>query len=282
MNWKMVRRQIRRQTLLVNIYLENENKEAKRKGGVAPSVFKGQIYENKRGCKAEVICYKNSKNVSIRFLDDVGYIKSVGAKDLREGNFKNPFHPSVYGFGSTGVVTEDIKNHPLYKKACSCWRSAIERSYSKKWHKKFPTYQDCTVCEEWLLFTNFFHWFISEKGSDIKDFQLDKDLLFRGNRVYSPETCCLVPCILNNVILDNESSKGKYKKGVTFDKRTCVFQAKISVRNKNKTLGVYKDEDSAHKVYLAYKKQVILDLAEEWKSLIREDVYKALINWELK
>lgn len=267
--------------MLVNRDLVDENAGVKRKGGVDPSVFVGQIYENKRGSRAEVVYYEDSKRVWICFLDDVGYVRSVGAKDLKKGDFKNPFHPSVYGMGCIGILTEDIKTHPLYKKCYSCWNSAVERCYSERWHKKFPTYEKCTICKDWLVFTNFFKWYINQVGSEIEGIQLDKDLLVRGNKVYSPETCCLVPCILNNIVLNNESSKGKYKRGVTFDRRCGVFQASISIRNKPKTLGVYKDEDSAHKAYLIAKKSVIVELANDWKGRVEDKVYFALLEWDV-
>ena len=267
--------------MLINRELENKNIDIKRKGGIAPSVFVGQIYVNKKGSKAEVVYYQNSKKVWICFLDDAGYVKSVGAGDLKKGNFKNPFHPSVYGIGCTGILSEDVKNHPLYKKAYSCWSSAVERCYSETWHRKFPTYEKCTVCDDWLIFTNFFKWFINQIGSEIEGIQLDKDLLIRGNKIYSPETCCLVPCILNNIVLNNESSKGRYKRGVTFDKRRGVFQASLSLKNKQKTLGVYKDEDSAHEAYLVAKKSIIVELANDWKGRVDDKVYFALLGWDV-
>ena len=86
---------------------------------------------------------------------------------------------------------------------------------------------------------------------------------------------------MNNVVLNNESSKGVYKRGVTFDKRYGVFRASLNIKNKQTTLGVYKDEESAHEDYLLAKKSIIIELANEWKGKVDNKVYFALLEWDV-
>ena len=72
---------------------------------------------------------------------------------------------------------------PFYIK----WRNMIERCYSPLWHKRYPSYIGCSVCPEWRYFSKFRFWMSTQKW---KGMELDKDILVKGNRVYSPDTCC--------------------------------------------------------------------------------------------
>ena len=84
------------------------------------------------------------------------------------------------------------------------WKSMLERCYSERFKIKFPTYKDCTVCEEWLTFSNFKSWM---EEQDWQGKELDKDLLVVGNKIYSPQTCCFLTKMINTFIMDRENSK---------------------------------------------------------------------------
>ena len=38
------------------------------------------------------------------------------------------------------------------------WTHMLQRCYSEKSQLKHPTYKGCTVCDEWLIFSNFKTW----------------------------------------------------------------------------------------------------------------------------
>ena len=44
-----------------------------------------------------------------------------------------------------------------------------------------PNYIDCTVCEEWLNLDSFGEWF---DNNYVEDYELDKDLIENGNKIY--------------------------------------------------------------------------------------------------
>lgn len=69
------------------------------------------------------------------------------------------------------------------------WKSMLARCYSIKTQERQPTYKGCSVSDEWLTFSVFKNWM---EKQDWEDKQLDKDLLFEGNKVYSSETCVFV------------------------------------------------------------------------------------------
>ena len=90
----------------------------------------------------------------------------------------------------------------------------IRRCYSNEYKEKAPTYENCTSCREWLNFQVFAKWYHLNRLSDDVKYQLDKDIINRGNKVYSPENCALVPRHINNIILDNKLKRGELPIGV--------------------------------------------------------------------
>jgi hypothetical protein len=128
----------------------------------------------------------------------------------------------------------------------------IKRGYSDGWKLRNPTYKDCTVSEEWYLFSIFRAWMVKQ---DWKGSQLDKDLLISGNRAYSPDACVFVSRQVNMFLIDSGASRGDYKIGVCWHKQNGKFMARC--RNpftcKQEYLGLYTDEDQAHKAWLDRK-----------------------------
>lgn len=92
-----------------------------------------------------------------------------------------------------------------------CWKSMLERCYSSTFQIRCPTYVGCTVCVEWLSFSNFKKWY----GENYREgFELDKDILVEGNKIYSPDTCVFVPHYLNTILIDSGKSRGDLPLGV--------------------------------------------------------------------
>lgn len=139
---------------------------------------------------------------------------------------------------------------PYYVK----WIGVLRRCYSEGFHVKYPTYRDCTICEEWLLFSNFKRWMIKQ---DWQGNELDKDLIQQGNKFYSPELCAFIPHDLNNLLNDHGAKRGKYPQGVYFKKDKGKFTAQISINCKRKFLGYFDTPDAAYKEYKTEKYTLI-------------------------
>lgn len=135
----------------------------------------------------------------------------------------------------------------------SRWMNMLKRCYSKIFHKKHPSYIGCTVCEEWLLFSNFRSWL---ELQDWFDKELDKDLLIKGNKVYSPSTCILISSQVNTFLNERFVDRGEYPIGVSFHKASGKFQAQCRVNGKSLGLGLYKNPDDAHKAWLKKKREI--------------------------
>ena len=134
----------------------------------------------------------------------------------------------------------------------------ITRCYCKKYLDKKPTYKGCTVCDEWLIFSNFKAWM--EKQDWIGK-ELDKDLLVDGNKVYSPKTCLMVTREVNLLISDNLAVKGLYPTGVHLKKQNNKFQARCCVNGTRKSLGYYDTPEEAGIVYNKFKSKLIIEVA---------------------
>lgn len=150
----------------------------------------------------------------------------------------------VYGAG-TNDLTGNRKS-----KIYNAWANMIERCYSPRFHERYPTYVGCSVCEEWLLFSNFKNWMISQ---DWEGKCLDKDILIPGNKVYSPETCVFVSQELNLFMTERSAQRGMYPIGVSAYRQTKKFVSSCKENGKTVHLGYFDTPQDAHKAWAAKK-----------------------------
>ncbi len=155
------------------------------------------------------------------------------------------------------------------------WMAMKQRCYSDDLHTKHPSYKDCYICEEWLDFQIFSKWF---DDNYVEGYQLDKDLLVLGNKVYSPQTCCFIPQEINLAII-KPHEKRELPIGVY--KHRNRFVAHIKEDKKSKYLGIFSTVEEASNCYLNKKKQQLKDLAFKYRGKISSKVYRALINYNL-
>lgn len=164
-----------------------------------------------------------------------------------------------------------IENCPYYSR----WHSMLRRCYSKRYQERKPTYLGCTVCEEWLIFSNFKSWM---EQQDWKGKQLDKDLLVKGNKIYSPSLCIFVSGKVNSYLAIHSKNKDELPLGVTENKRTQgrSFYAQGSNGSGEKLhLGTFKNPIDAHFCWMKNKIAVGNRLLSEEKD---ERVKTILLN----
>lgn len=141
---------------------------------------------------------------------------------------------------------------PYYVK----WMSMIRRCYSKKVLDRQEYYNGCIVCDEWLTFSKFKEWM---QRQDWQGKDLDKDLLFKDNKVYGPDTCTFITRELNSFITDSKKSRGKYKIGVTKEKNRYV--SRISENGKSRMIGRFSTEDQAYEAWYKRKRELAIELS---------------------
>lgn len=151
-------------------------------------MLSGTIHETNFNGKLKVIEYYGWDKVAVEFIL-TGHNGLFRANDIRRGIAKDPLFPSVFGVGFLGVGPHKASVKRKVTNAYYIWNSMIGRCYSSDAPKRYPSYVGCTVCAEWHSFQVFGDWFVINHKEGL---QIDKDIKFSGNRVYSPDTCIFV------------------------------------------------------------------------------------------
>ena len=182
-----------------------------------------------------------------------------------------------------GIAILDIPN--MCTTECyMAWRGILERTMSNEYKQKFPTYTECSICKEWLIFSEFKKWFDDPQNGFKKGYHLDKDLLLKNNKHYSPETCCFLPHQLN-LVFSNKTKNNKLPKGVTRVTNTSDrYQSSVCTSGKSIHLGVYDTPEEAFKSYKYAKEKYIKEIAEKYfqEGKITKKVYDALMKYEVE
>ena len=240
----------------------------------------GKICKSNLSGDFKVLKYNGNKDVEVRFLK-TGYETTVQLVHIKNGDVKDRYLPSVCGVGIIGTkypVSEggrDTKDYAL-------WKRMLERCYSDSYQKKRPTYKGCKVSDNFKSYEYFYEWCHSQIGFGVDGFELDKDLLIKGNKVYSESTCVFIPSEINLLLVKREASRGEHPIGVYWSKTNKAFIAQI---NKNKgmqeKLGLFKTELEAFNAYKQAKEAFIKEQANKWKDKIDERTYEALMNYQV-
>ena len=193
---------------------------------------------------------------------------------VRRGGVKYPYHKSVYGVGCFGVGEHKAKIDGKVTKEYAAWCNMLKRCYDPVALTKRPTYKDCSVCEEWLNFQVFADWLEDSNYTD--GLNIDKDLLTPGNKIYSPDTCLLIPASLNNILTNVKSSNKSGYIGVCYEKCSCKYKATIRIENKTKHLGRFKTAEEAAEAYKLARAERADQLREIYKDLLPEKALAAI------
>ena len=111
---------------------------------------------------------------------------------------------------------------------------------------------------------------------------LDKDILIKGNTVYSPNTCCFVPNRINVLFTKRDSKRGNSVIGSTFYREKYYVRVSDGTTKGSIKLGLYDYEDEAFEVYKQTKEKLIQSVAEEYKQYIPTNVYEAMYNYHVE
>ena len=227
----------------------------------------GTIKENYQGCKMKVIRYENANDITIQFLDDYRTEINSNWVNFQTGGIKNPMFPTVRDVGIVGNEVSIVENGQKIKEY-QTWVNIINRCYNNRNTNRDRTYSDCSLDEKWLYFPNFYRWIISqpnyEKWKKDTSWQIDKDILCKGNRIYSENTCCLVPNYINQIFKSSKRKRGVLPIGVSKDKDGRIFaQCVDSSTGTNKFLGNFSTADEAFTAYKTFKEKMIKQIAEK-------------------
>ena len=210
----------------------------------------GEVGISNEGCVMKIVEYNNARDVIVEFEDEHKYRVHAQYKDFKNGQCKNPYFPSVYEHGYLGVdkngnvpkMSEFKDSKNVHTWEYHKWQDMLRRCFDSKYKEKYPTYKDVTCCNRWLCFANFledfailkneYNWNVDEK------LNLDKDILHKGNKIYSLENCVLVPDYINSLFTKNNAVRGDCPIGVSYHKRDRKYEAQCRINGKKIGLGL--------------------------------------------
>jgi hypothetical protein len=249
-------------------------------------------YNNKKELM-KIIEYNNSNDIIVEFQDEYKGIKHTNYSSFKKGEVSNPYGKTIFDIGYFGVGKYNKKDYP---KIYNTWRHMLERCYDPYFiNYKRITYKDCIVCEEWHNFQNFAKWYEENYYEcNNEKMHLDKDILYKGNKIYSPDYCIFVPMRINCLFTKTNVNRGKYPIGVYYkfkkvDKYeyhylevSCsILENGIKKSKVLKTLPLDKPFQ-AFTVYKQFKENYIKQVANEYKNLIPKKLYDALYDYKVE
>lgn len=225
----------------------------------------------------KIIRYNSYYDITVRFQDEYKFERDTTYSNFKKGNVRNPYDKTVLDMGYLGVgkyLTQDETKEN--SREYMCWKHMIERCYTEKHadiHRAY--YGICTICDEWLNFQTFAEWYDKNKYECDGRLHLDKDIRYPGNKIYSQETCLLVPQRINMLFI-NKSNKRGLPNGIS----ECPegYLAKYN----GKTIGIYSTVEDAYYEQTKKKKEEIIRVANEYKSIMPKEVYDAILAYEFK
>ena len=240
----------------------------------------GKVCKSLNSGDFKILKYNDNRNVEVQFLK-TGYEATVELVQVKRGNVKDPYLPSVCGVGILGAKYP-ITINSILTKEYTLWCSMLKRCYSNAYKKRQPTYEGCEVSNNFKSYEYFYEWCNKQVGFNNKDWQLDKDLLTKGNKVYSENTCIFIPAEINLLLVKREALRGTHPIGVRWHKRDKAFVAKVN-KNKGKQehLGYFATELEAFNAYKTAKESFIKEQAEKYKSQIDPRAYNTLMNYQV-
>ena len=240
----------------------------------------GEVGYNKYGSKMVIIEYNKSDDIIVEF--EKGNRVHTRYCHFKKGSVANVYDRTVYGVGYYGegkyVAKINEKHTPQYK----AWNDMMIRAYSNKLKNKFETYKEVKACEEWHNFQNFAKWY-DENIYHVKSerMHLDKDILVKGNKIYSPDTCIFVPQRINSLFIKCNKERRRYPIGVSYYKRSNKYAVDLNKDGKSVRLGYYATPEEGFYVYKKAKEDYIKQVADEYKPYIPKILYDALYKYKV-
>ena len=237
----------------------------------------GEERVNKFGSKMIIKEYRKYSDIDVYFPEYNWVFKYTQYTHFKNGNIKCPYEPRYYDKGYLGEGKYKVWENGKTTDEYNIWYNMLKRCYDPKCHKEYPTYKGCRVEDYLLNFQNMGEW-IKENYYEIPGEQmcLDKDILCKGNKVYSRETCIFVPERINTLFVKRDNNRGKDPIGM-YQLSSGNYQVQCNNEyGKYVYLGTYSTKEEAFQVYKEYKEKVIKKVIDSYEGKIPEPHYTRL------
>lgn len=206
-------------------------------------------------------------------------------QELLDAGWINDRTYHTYKTGEDGIPRKSLGMTVVYR----AWDNMKQRCTNEKLKKRRPTYIGVTASNEFKSFTFFHDWWFNQIGHDLPNVQLDKDLLNKGNKIYSSETCLLVPSFVNTFLTKSDAIRGKYLIGVckhgVYKNGDVRYKAQVWEYDVNtgksmvKHLDYFRNELDAFNAYKAAKEAIAKKYADYLLGRVDNRVVDALRNF---
>lgn len=240
----------------------------------------GEKYKSKYGSVIEILEYHDANHITCSIENNVGntILYNQQYVNIIKGTIVSPYDITNNNIGYMG---EGVYNYINDYSAYSTWNKMLIRCGNVKYKTKKPTYLNCIVCEEWCNFQNFCKWYYDNYYELFgEETNLDKDILVKGNKVYSPETCIFVPQFINSLFVKSNKTRGEYPIGVT-----CCgnkFRSRLNIKGKLVHIGMFDNSKEAFQSYKIAKEKYIKQVADEYKDRIPKKLYERMYTYEVE
>ena len=253
----------------------------------------GEISISLEGYEMKIIEYNNYTDIVVEFQDEYKAKVHTTYQHFKNDKWvKNPYHPRVFGVGYFGQGKYEAQKNKKKNKVYQVWMSMLQRCYDPYYINEHLTYIDCYVCKEWHNFQNFAKWY-EENYYECNNerMELEKDILIKNSKIYSPETCVFVPRRINILFVKQQRKRGKYPIGVheAYCGKILKLYTHCSTFNKENGrkdvfLGYFPLNEPFHAFYTykIFKENYIKQVADEYKDLIPQRLYDAMYKYEVE
>lgn len=240
---------------------------------------------NHQGLHMVIKNYYGVRKVDVVFDD--GFEKTTDYKSFIKGSVRNDNYIAAT-VAEIGICLGKYRPKD-YPKEYKSWMNMLCRCTSEQYKIMHPTYANVTCVTEWLIFDNYCKWVLKQENYAAlcgTQWSPDKDILYKGNKLYSPDTVCLVPQNVNKLFLKHDSHHGEFPIGVTINKNAKINKYVARCNNpfgKNWSQNCSTIEE-AFTAYKIKKEEIIREVAqvEYQKGNITKRCYEAMINYEVE
>lgn len=189
----------------------------------------------------------------------------------------------LYGVGINdfdySVQTGGSSNKVIWK-PYKTWGEMLRRCFDEKRKQTLPSYVNAGCCKEWEVLSGFLDWYLEQPYVD-GSWQLDKDLLIKGNKIYSPDKCVLIPAEVNMFLTRREQDRNLLI-GAHFRKASGRYLSSFTKDSRCFHIGSYATEMEAHLAYKKAKEDYAKILAEKYKDVLCIRAYNALMTYQVE
>ena len=247
----------------------------------------GEERLNTFGSKMIIKEYREYKDIDVYFPEYNWTFKHATYQSFKKGKIKCPYEKRYFDVGYLGEGKYKVSENRKLTDEFKIWYHMLQRCHDPKYHEKEPTYKGCKVEDYLLNFQHMCEW-LENNYYEIpgEKMCLDKDILNKGNKIYSKDTCIFVPQRINTLFTKSDKSRGKNPIG-TYQLSSGNYQVHCSnAYGKSVYLGSYSTEEEAFRVYKEYKEKVIKEVIDSYKGKIPEPFYsrlkEAMYNYEVE